>query len=143
MVHSSLFIDNRKQTSDIRGFPMAIENQNLSREMAHAYLTGNAPKIENPVIYVPIRHLYNCREPSTNQPFLCKTNPILSAVGGLQMNANLYNTTDYERKRDWTLGENKPNTNPIQTQFKPKQTQSPKGQNECKLTYNKGLQKKR
>ncbi len=30
-----------------------------------------------------------------------------------QMNVNLYNTTDYERKRDWTLGENKPNSNPI------------------------------
>jgi len=30
-----------------------------------------------------------------------------------QMNANLYNTRDYERKRDWTLGENKPNSNPI------------------------------
>ena len=29
------------------------------------------------------------------------------------MNANLYNTTDYERKRDWTLGESKPNSNPI------------------------------
>ncbi len=30
-----------------------------------------------------------------------------------------------------------------QTQFKPNQTQSPKSQNERKLTYNKGLQKKR
>ncbi len=30
-----------------------------------------------------------------------------------QMNVNLYNTTDYERKRNWTLGENKPNSNPI------------------------------
>jgi hypothetical protein len=29
-----------------------------------------------------------------------------------QMNVNPYNTTDYERKRDWTLGENKPNSNP-------------------------------
>jgi len=29
-----------------------------------------------------------------------------------QMNVNLYNTTDYERKRNWTLGENKPNLNP-------------------------------
>jgi len=27
--------------------------------------------------------------------------------------------------------------------FKPKQTQFPKSQNECKLNYNKGLQKKR
>ncbi len=30
-----------------------------------------------------------------------------------------------------------------QTQFKPNQTQSPKGQNERKLNFNKGLQKKR
>ncbi len=30
-----------------------------------------------------------------------------------------------------------------QTQFKPKQTQSPKSPNEYKLNYNKGLQKKR
>ncbi len=35
-----------------------------------------------------------------------------------QMNANLYNTTDYERKRDWTLGENKPNTNPIKANLR-------------------------
>ncbi len=33
------------------------------------------------------------------------------------MNANLYNTTDYERKRNWTLGENKPNSNPIKPNF--------------------------
>ncbi len=30
-----------------------------------------------------------------------------------------------------------------QTQFKPNQTQLPKGQNEYKLIYNKGLHKKR
>ena len=41
----------------------------------------------------------------------------------------------YENKYNWTLGQNKPNSNPIQTQF-------PGRQNECKLTYNKGLQKK-
>ncbi|MHC4173933.1 MAG: hypothetical protein ACYTBX_06895 [Planctomycetota bacterium] len=28
------------------------------------------------------------------------------------MNVNLYNTMDYENKSDWTLGENKPNSNP-------------------------------
>ncbi len=39
---------------------------------------------------------------------------------------------DYENKSDWTLGKNKPN-----------QTQSPKSQNERKLNFNKGLQKKR
>ncbi len=35
-----------------------------------------------------------------------------------QMNVNLYNTTDYERKRDWTLSENKPNSNPIKANLK-------------------------
>jgi len=29
-----------------------------------------------------------------------------------QMNVNLYNTTDYENKSNWTFGENKPNSNP-------------------------------
>ena len=50
--------------------------------------------------------------------FLCKTNPILSAVGGLQMNVNPYNTTAYENKSNWTLGENEPNTNPIKANFR-------------------------
>ncbi len=34
------------------------------------------------------------------------------------MNVNIYNTTDYERKRDWTLGENKPNSNPNKPNFR-------------------------
>jgi len=46
---------------------------------------------------------------------LCKTNPILSAVGGLQMNVTSLITVDYENISNWTLGENKPN----QTQSKP------------------------
>ncbi len=29
------------------------------------------------------------------------------------MNVNPYNTTDYENKRNWTLGQSKPNSNPI------------------------------
>jgi len=57
--------------------------------------------------------LYICRERSTNRPFLCKTNPILSAVGGLQMNVSTVLTVAYENKSNWTLGENEPNTNPI------------------------------
>ncbi len=42
--------------------------------------------------------LYTCRDASTNHPFLCKTNPILSAVGGLQMNISYVKTTNYEQK---------------------------------------------
>ncbi len=30
-----------------------------------------------------------------------------------QMNVNPYNTTDYENKSNWTIGESKPNSNPI------------------------------
>ncbi len=30
-----------------------------------------------------------------------------------QMNVNPYNTTDYENKRNWTIGQSKPNSNPI------------------------------
>ena len=43
--------------------------------------------------------------------------------GKSQMNVNLYNTTDYENISDWTLGENKPNSKPIQSQFKANQSQ--------------------
>jgi hypothetical protein len=146
-------------------------------------------RIENPVIYVPIRHsadqvpnirlrlrcsfrllsfgyvlnddlrltqpiraahpfdeilLYNCRGFSTNQPFLCKTNPILSAVGGLQMNLKFCYKMAYGNIINWTLGQNKPNSNPNKPcPERSRMGQSPKSQNECKLNFNKGLQKKR
>ena len=35
-----------------------------------------------------------------------------------QMNANLYNTTDYGNKSNWTLGQSKPNSNPIKPNFR-------------------------
>ena len=44
-----------------------------------------------------------------------------------QMNINTLITNEYENKRDWTLGQNKPNTNPI----KPNQTQFFKEANIC------------
>jgi len=34
-----------------------------------------------------------------------------------QMNVKSYNTTDYENIANWTLGENKPNSNPIKANF--------------------------
>ena len=36
-----------------------------------------------------------------------------------QINVNTVKTRDYENKSNWTLGENKPNSKPIQTQFIP------------------------
>ena len=52
-----------------------------------------------------------------------------------KMNVTVYYTKDYENIRDWTLGQNKPNTNPNKPNFR-----------KAKMnvnTYNKGLQKKR
>ncbi len=34
------------------------------------------------------------------------------------MNVKSYNTTDYENKSDWTIGQNKPNSNPISQRVK-------------------------
>jgi len=35
-----------------------------------------------------------------------------------QMNVTSIITTDYENKSNWTLGENKPNSNPIKANFR-------------------------
>ncbi len=61
-----------------------------------------------------LSHLYICREPSTNQLLFMQNKPNFRKS---QMSANLYDTTDYENKSNWTLGENKPNSNPIKPNF--------------------------
>jgi len=88
--------------------------------------------IENPVVYcVPIRHmataivafrsnylsaykalhlsrsLYKSTLFMQNKPNFRKS----------QMNVSIYLQTAYENKSDWTLGENKPNSNPIKPNF--------------------------
>jgi hypothetical protein len=40
-----------------------------------------------------------------------------------QMNVNKVLTKDYEKKSNWTLGENEPKTNPIKANFKRGKTQ--------------------
>ncbi len=57
-------------------------------------------------------------KPNT-KPIQTQSNPILSAVGGLQMSVNSILTKDYERNDIFAVPENKPNSNPIQTQFSP------------------------
>ncbi len=51
------------------------------------------------------------------------------------MNVNLYNTTDYENKSNWTLGENKPNSNPIKPNLR-------KAKMNVNLTLTKDYRKK-
>ena len=62
------------------------------------------------------RHLYICRESSTNQLLFMQNKP---NFGKAKMNINVFPTRDYENIANWTLGENKPNSKPIQTQSNP------------------------
>ena len=55
------------------------------------------------------------------------------------MNVSDYMTREYEKTDTWSSGKNKPNTNPIQTQYKPNQTQFAGCPNERKFNINKGL----
>ena len=78
---------------------MTVSGDQQTRERIYVYVLNDETRLTqpkraaHPFDEIP---LYICRESSTNQPFLCKTNPILSAVGGLQMNLKSYNTKDYE-----------------------------------------------
>ncbi len=59
--------------------------------------------------------LYICRERSTNQLLFMQNKPNFQKS---QMNANLYNTTDYENKWPWRVRKNKPNSNPIKANLR-------------------------
>jgi len=88
---------------------MIIENPVLP-----AYKALYLRAYKAPVIYVPIRH-YICRESSTNHLLFMQNKPNFQKS---QMNVSIYLQTAYENKRNWTLGENKPNSNPIKANFK-------------------------
>jgi hypothetical protein len=77
--------------------------------------------------YVPIRHLYNCRETFTDVMSALQIGPFCSNKPNFrksQMNVNKVLTTNYDKMDTWSIGKNKPNSNPIQTQFKANQTQN-------------------
>ncbi len=82
----------------------------------------------------------NCREFSTNRPFYAKQTQFPKKSNDV----TFFYTMDYENISDWTLGENKPNSNPIKPcPERSRMGQSPKSQNERKLICYRGLQKKR
>jgi len=60
--------------------------------------------------------LYTCRERSTNQLLFMQNKPNFP---NSQMNVNLYSTMDYENKWQRRVRKNKPNSNPIKSNFKP------------------------
>ncbi len=75
--------------------------------------------------------LYICRESSTNQLLFMQNKPNFRKS---QMNVTPYNTTEYKNIANWTLGENKPNSNPIKPNFR-------KAKMNVNLTLTKGYRK--
>ena len=73
------------------------------------------PAYKAAVIYVPISHLYICRESSTKQLLFMQNKPNLLDA---QMNVTSFYTVDYENKSNWKLGKNKPNSNPNKPNFR-------------------------
>jgi len=71
-------------------------------------------RIENPDIYVPIRH-YICRESSTNHLLFMQNKP---NVKDAQINVNSYMKSKYEKLDTWLSGKNKANSNPIKPNLK-------------------------
>ncbi len=78
--------------------------------------------IENPTL-AHFRHfsslftlspLYICRERSTNQLLFMQNKPNFQDD---QMNVSIFIQEAYENKRNWTLGQNKPNSNPIKPNY--------------------------
>ncbi len=99
MVHRSLFIVHRHQTSDNSHqevTQIAIVSQNAGKQGFFVISGRNSGEIDEKFDYF-MQNKANFRKS--------------------QVNVNPYNTTAYEYKRDWTLGENKPNSNPNKANF--------------------------
>ena len=78
------------------------------------------PACKAAVIYVPVSHLYICRESATNQPLFMQNKPNLRND---KMNVTSALTKDYENEHDLPLRQNKPKTKPIKPNFTHKSTQ--------------------
>ena len=96
---------------------MSIENPTLAHFRHFSSLFTNLPAYKAlylraykaPDIYVPIRHLYICREPSTNQLLFMQNKPNSLNV---QIYINVYDTKVYKNETASGSRKNKPNSNP-------------------------------
>ena len=86
--------------------------------------------------------LYNCKETFTD---VMKTLQIRLFMQNKpnyrksQMNVNTVLTNDYEQMDTWSIRKNKPNSNPIQSQFKPNQSQNKPNTNPNKPNFRLSL----
>jgi hypothetical protein len=71
--------------------------------------------------------LYNCRETFTDVMSALQIGPLCSNKPNFrksQMNVTKVLTKNYDKMDTWSIRKNKPNSNPIQSQFKPNQSQN-------------------
>jgi hypothetical protein len=71
--------------------------------------------------------LYNCRATFTDVMSALQIAPFCSNKPNFQksqMNVNKVLTKNYDKMDTWSIRKNKPNSNPIQSQFKPNQSQN-------------------
>ena len=82
--------------------------------------------------------LYNCRETFTDVMSALQIGPFCSNKPNFrksQMNVNKVLTKDYLKRTLGQRGKNKPNSNPIQSQFKPNQSQNKPNTNPNKPNF--------
>jgi hypothetical protein len=82
--------------------------------------------------------LYICRETFTDVMSALQIGPFLTNKPNFQkvkLNVNKVLTKDYDRMDTWSIRKNKPNSNPIQSQFKPNQSQNKPNTNPNKANF--------
>jgi len=93
----------------------SIDNPTLAHFRHFSSLFTNLTAYKAAVIYVPIRHTSTLVENPLQIDLFMQNKPNFQNA---QMNANIYKTKAYDNKSNWTLGQNKPNSNPIKPNFK-------------------------
>jgi hypothetical protein len=85
--------------------------------------------LRNPLLLKGLRAytaFYNCRDTFTDVMSALQIHLFLTNKANfrkVKFDVNRVLTKDYDRIDTWSIRKNKPNSNPIQTQYKPKQTQ--------------------
>ncbi len=108
---------------------MSIENPTLvhfrhfSSLLTHEYPESSlSPNVVIGDPTVPVRHMSTVHGIFTTVEDSLQIDPFLTNKANFrksQVNVTSLITKDYENKSNWTLGENKPNSKPIQTQTNP------------------------
>jgi len=114
---------SRLKTSAISAFS-AVKNTCLC--VFCAFLRLIKPRNQRNLRLIKDLRLYNCRDTFTHVMSALQIHLFMQNKAKFQkvkLNVNKALTKNYEQMDTWSIRKNKPKTNPIQTQTKPKRTQ--------------------